>query len=56
MPEQHTGAGAQEDQAVPADRGVLATVWNAITAAVGGIMGLVPHVLHHVGLLAARSS
>ncbi|WP_240641374.1 hypothetical protein [Nocardioides ferulae] len=32
-------------------RGVLATAWNALTALVGGIMGLLPHVLHHVGLL-----
>jgi hypothetical protein len=26
-------------------------VWNAITAVVGGVMGLLPHLLHHVGLL-----
>jgi hypothetical protein len=26
-------------------------VWNALTALVGGIMGLLPHLLHHVGLL-----
>lgn len=32
-------------------RGVLATAWNALTALVGGIMGLLPHLLHHVGLL-----
>ena len=32
-------------------RGVLATVWNALTALVAGIMGLLPHLLHHVGLL-----
>ena len=30
---------------------ILATVWNAQTALVGGIMGLLPHLLHHVGLL-----
>lgn len=32
-------------------RGILATVWSAVTAVVGGIMGLLPHLLHHVGLL-----
>ena len=32
-------------------RGVLATAWNALTALVGAIMGLLPHLLHHVGLL-----
>lgn len=32
-------------------RRVLATVWNSVTAVVGGIMGVVPHLLHHVGLL-----
>ena len=35
----------------PRRRGVLATVWSAVTAVVGGIMGLLPHLLHHVGLL-----
>lgn len=32
-------------------RGVLGTVWSSVTAVVGGIMGLLPHLLHHVGLL-----
>lgn len=32
-------------------RGFLAAAWNALTAVVGGIMGLLPHLLHHVGLL-----
>ena len=35
----------------PQRRGVLATAWSAVTAVVGGIMGLLPHLLHHVGLL-----
>jgi hypothetical protein len=39
---------ADED---PQPRGALATVWSAVTAVVGGIMGLLPHLLHHVGLL-----
>ena len=32
-------------------RGVLATAWNVVTGAVGAVMGLLPHLLHHVGLL-----
>lgn len=29
----------------------MATAWNAVTAAVGAVMGLLPHLLHHAGLL-----
>jgi hypothetical protein len=35
----------------PRIRRVLASAWNAVTAAIGAVMGLLPHVLHHVGLL-----
>ena len=35
----------------PRVRRVLANAWNAVTAAVGAVMGLLPHLLHHVGLL-----
>ncbi|MDP3966758.1 MAG: hypothetical protein Q8Q02_00640, partial [Nocardioides sp.] len=35
----------------PPPRGVLAAAWSAVTAFVGGVMGLLPHLLHHVGLL-----
>ncbi|WP_344709551.1 hypothetical protein [Aeromicrobium flavum] len=31
--------------------GVFGTAWDALTALVGAIMGLLPHLLHHVGLL-----
>lgn len=44
--------GLAESTAEPASRrGVLATAWNALTAVVGGVMGVLPHLLHHVGLL-----
>lgn len=36
-------------------RGVLATAWNAVCAAIGAVMGLLPHVLHHVGVLAGAA-
>ena len=43
---------ASDDQAPPPRiRRVLASVWNAVTAVVGAVMGLLPHLLHHVGLL-----
>ena len=38
-----------------ASRGRLATVWNAVTAAIGVVMGLLPHVLHHVALFAGAA-
>lgn len=38
--------------ATSSTRRALAATWNAVTAVVGGVMGLLPHVLHHVGLLA----
>jgi len=31
------------------------TVWNVLTGLVGGVVGLVPHVLHHIGLLAGTA-
>jgi hypothetical protein len=48
LQEPHADDTADES---PQRRGVLATAWSAVTAVVGGIMGLLPHLLHHVGLL-----
>jgi len=31
------------------------TVWNALTGLVGGVLGLAPHVLHHIGPLAGTA-
>jgi hypothetical protein len=36
-------------------RGPFATLWSAVTATVGAAMGLVPHVLHHIGLFAGAA-
>ena len=36
-------------------RGVVATVWSGLTAVVGAVMGLLPHVLHHVSFLAGAA-
>ena len=35
--------------------GRLPTWWSAITGAIGTVVGLAPHVLHHVGLLAGTA-
>ncbi len=48
LQEPHADDTADE---TPQRRGVLATAWSAVTALVGGVMGLLPHLLHHVGLL-----
>lgn len=29
--------------------------WSALTGAIGGVVGLLPHLLHHVGLLAGTA-
>ncbi len=36
-------------------RGRLHTPWHAVVGAVGLIVGLLPHVLHHIGLLAGTA-
>ena len=35
--------------------GPLAAIWNAATAVIATIMGLAPHVLHHIGLFAGAA-
>ncbi len=39
----------------PPGPGRLAALWNAVTAAVGAVMGLLPHLLHHIGFLAGAA-
>ena len=36
-------------------RGFAATLWSGLTAAVGAVMGLLPHVLHHVSFIAGAA-
>lgn len=51
-------AAEPRDGTVPAGRtfrGGLHGLWHSIVGAVGLVMGLVPHVLHHVGLLAGTA-
>lgn len=42
-------------QTIPDRRGPFAAAWNILSAVVGALMGLAPHVLHHVGLLAGAA-
>lgn len=49
-------AGPPPVSAVPGERrGVFSTVWNGLTAVVGAVMGLAPHVLHHVSFFAGAA-
>lgn len=36
-------------------RGRLRSLWHTVVGAVGLVMGLLPHVLHHIGLLAGTA-
>jgi hypothetical protein len=35
--------------------GRIRTTWNGIVAGIGVVMGLLPHVLHHIGFLAGTA-
>lgn len=53
----HRGPGT-DSGTVPAGRNVrgsLHALWHTVVGAVGLIMGILPHVLHHVGLLAGTA-
>lgn len=39
----------------PTLRGRLHALWHTLVGAVGLVMGLLPHVLHHIGLLAGTA-
>ena len=50
----------QSGQATPApptatSRNPVRTIWAGLRAAVGALLGLVPHVMHHIGLLAGAA-
>lgn len=47
-------AGTDGSAAPTAGRS-LKTAWDTFRAGVGAVLGLVPHVLHHVGLLAGSA-
>lgn len=47
--------GADESGAAATWRDRLRAAWNAFVAAIGVVMGLLPHVLHHVSFLAGTA-
>ncbi len=53
-------AQAAANQAAPdphraASSGRIRTLWNAVVAGIAVMMGILPHVLHHIGLLAGTA-
>lgn len=48
---QHAGG----DRVNSGRHGFWATAWRAVSAAFGALMGLVPHLLHHVGIIAGAA-
>ena len=54
--DRHPPAGPDDGTAPgPTVRGRLHALWHTVVGAVGLIMGLLPHVLHHIGLLAGTA-
>lgn len=51
----HDSPPGPPSQDLAPGRGWPAAVWNAITAAVGAVMGLLPHLLHHISFLAGAA-
>jgi uncharacterized protein (DUF2062 family) len=48
----HSRSGANTEQwAEEPQLGFLAKAWRSISAAFGALLGLLPHLLHHTGLI-----
>lgn len=56
-PTTEAGLDGTTGSSVPPSKGSgpLAAVWNAVTAVIATVMGLAPHVLHHIGLFAGAA-
>lgn len=50
-----SSAGRGADKPGPTVRGRLHALWHTVVGAMGLVLGLLPHVLHHVGLLAGTA-
>jgi hypothetical protein len=50
-----TAIGPQQGSGVVDRGGRLRAAWHAVVAAIGTVVGLAPHVLHHIGLLAGTA-
>lgn len=42
--------------ATPVGQGWLGRLWSAAVAAIGAVLGLVPHLLHHIGFLVGTAA
>lgn len=54
----HPGPTSRESGTVPAGRNLRArlhALWHTVVGALGLVMGLLPHLLHHIGLLAGTA-
>lgn len=49
------GTAIVESEVGSKPRGRLAAIWDTVCAVIGAVMGLVPHVLHHIGLIAGAA-
>lgn len=47
--------GTTTDVPVPEARIKLRAIWDALSAGVGVALGILPHVLHHIGLIAGAA-
>jgi hypothetical protein len=56
-PDTRKAAGQQSPvtTAIPASSGRIRTLWNAVVAGIAVVVGLIPHVLHHIGLIAGTA-
>lgn len=52
---QPDAAPGAPDTAAGASSGRIRTLWNAVVAGIAVVMGILPHVLHHIGLLAGTA-
>lgn len=52
---QPDAAPGTPDTAPHASSGRIRTLWNAVVAGIAVVMGILPHVLHHIGLLAGTA-
>lgn len=48
-------AAGAPDTAPHASSGRIRTLWNAVVAGIAVVMGILPHVLHHIGILAGTA-
>ena len=48
-------AAGSETAAAPEPRGRLRAFWDSLSAGVGVALGIAPHVLHHIGLIAGAA-